>query len=223
MSYFNEDFIKFFKQLEKNNNRDWFNKNKKRYEESVKIPFENFVQEMLHRMHEDDESINITPKEAIFRIYKDVRFSKDKKPYKDHASAVLSAGGRQDFTVPGYYLEMRHDRIRLYGGAHFCEKGQLQNLREYISSHLKKFDNLINDKEFKKRFGKVIGEQNKRILKEFQEVALKQPLIANKQFYFFAELDGSKILAKNLPDTLMKLYRAGKPLNKFLLEGMRKT
>ena len=221
MSYFNEDFIKFFTQLKKNNNREWFEKNKPRYFENVKEPFENFIQELLHRMHADDESINITPREAIFRIYKDIRFSKDKTPYKTNVSAVLSAGGRKDFTVPGYYLELRADEVRFYGGAHFLEKNQLQNLREHIVSNLKEFESLMKEKDFKKYFGKILGEQNKRIPKEFQEVAVKQPLIANKQFYFFAQLDSSKILAKNFADVLMKHYYAGKPMNKFLQAGMK--
>jgi uncharacterized protein (TIGR02453 family) len=220
MSHFNEDFLKFFKQLEKNNNREWFEKNKPRYFENVKQPFEDFIQEMLHKMHEDDESINITPREAIFRIYRDVRFSKEKKPYKTCVSAVLSAGGRKDFTIPGYYLELRWDEVRFYGGAHFLEKNQLQNLREHIAANLDKFDSLMKDKNFKKYFGKILGEQNKRIPKEFKEVAEIQPLIANKQFYFFTKLDSSKILAKNFADVLMKYYHAGKPMNKFLQEGM---
>ena len=106
MSYFNQDFIKFFKELESNNNREWFNENKERYIHSVKDPFFSFVEEMIHRISEENDSFNIAPKEAIFRIYRDVRFSKNKLPYKTTASAIISPGGRKDFTTPGYYLEL---------------------------------------------------------------------------------------------------------------------
>ena len=221
MSYFSEDFIKFFKQLEKNNNREWFKKNKERYINSVKNPFENFMQEMLHRIYEDDEEINLVPKESIFRIYRDVRFSKDKKPYKTFASAIISPGGRKELTSPGYYFEFNAKEIRFYGGAHFLQKEQLQKVRESIAANTDEFYSLIADKEFKKRFGKILGEQNKRIPKEFKEIIQVQPLIANKQFYFFNSLESSKILNSRLPDILMKYYYAGKPMIMFLREAMK--
>jgi len=221
MKYFNQDFIDFFKELSNNNNRDWFNENKQRYIESVKDPFYFFIEELIHEIHDDDKSINITPKEAIFRIYKDVRFSKDKLPYKTTASAIISPGGRKDFTSPGYYIEMDANGIRLYGGAHFLDKTQLQNLREHIASNLDEFKKLQNESKFKKKFGTILGEQNKRIPKEFKEVAEIEPLIANKQFYYRVDLSTKKVLSNTLIDSLMKLYAVGKPINQFLVNGIR--
>ena len=221
MKYFNQDFIDFFKELSNNNNRDWFNENKQRYIESVKDPFYFFIEELIHEIHDDDKSINITPKEAIFRIYKDVRFSKDKLPYKTTTSAIISPGGRKDFTTPGYYIEMDANGIRLYGGAHFLDKTQLQNLREHIASNLDEFKKLQNEKKFKKKFGTLLGEQNKRIPKEFKEAAEIEPLMANKQFYYRVDLSTKKVLSNTLIDSLMKLYAVGKPINQFLVNGIR--
>ncbi len=220
MKYFNQDFIDFFSELNKNNNRDWFNSNKQRYIESVKDPFYHFVEELIHNIHDDEKSINLTPKEAIFRIYKDVRFSKDKLPYKTTTSAIISPGGRKDFTTPGIYVEMDFNGIRFYGGAYFLEKNQLQNLREYIAGNLKQFQKLLNEKNFKSKFGELRGEQNKRIPKEFVEIAEQEPLMMNKQFYFVAELGPKKITSPTLVETLMKLYAIGKPMNKFLVKGI---
>jgi len=221
MKYFNQDFIDFFKELSNNNNRDWFNENKQRYIESVKDPFYFFIEELIHEIHDDDKSINITPKEAIFRIYKDVRFSKDKLPYKTTTSAIISPGGRKDFTTPGYYIEMDANGIRFYGGAHFLDKTQLQNLREHIASNLDEFKKLQNRNKFKKKFDTILGGQNKRIPKEFKEAAEIEPLIANKQFYYRADLNPKKILSNTLIDSLMKLYAVGKPINQFLVKGIR--
>ncbi|MEN8193624.1 MAG: DUF2461 domain-containing protein [Bacteroidota bacterium] len=221
MKYFNQDFIDFFRELNKNNNRDWFNANKQRYIESVKDPFYHFIEELIHLIHDDDKSINITPKEAIFRIYRDVRFSKDKLPYKTTASAIISPGGRKDFTTPGTYIEMDFNGIRFYGGAYFLEKTQLQSLREYIAENLNQFQKLLKENNFKNKFGGLLGELNKRIPKEFKEVAEKEPLIANKQFYFVAELDSKKITSNTLMTTIMKLYEIGKPVNQFLIEGVK--
>lgn len=221
MKCFNQDFIDFFKELSNNNNRDWFNENKQRYIEFVKDPFYFFIEELIHEIHDDDMLINITPKEAIFRIYKDVRFSKDKLPYKTTVSAIISQGGRKDFTTPGYYIEMDANGIRFYGGAHFLDKTQLQNLREHIASNLDEFKKLQNEKKFKKEFSTLLGEQNKRIPKEFKEILEIEPLIANKQFYFRTDLSTKKILSNTLINSLMKLYAVGKPINQFLIKGIR--
>lgn len=175
---------------------------------------------MIHNIHDDDKSMNLTPKEAIFRIYKDVRFSKDKLPYKTTTSAIISTGGRKDFTTPGTYVEMDFNGIRFYGGAYFLEKNQLQNLREYIAVNLKQFQKLLNEKNFKSKFGGIQGEQHKRIPKEFKEIAEQEPLIMNKQFYFVAELGPKTITSPTLINTLMKLYSIGKPINKFLVKGI---
>ena len=95
MPYFEKDFLEFFKELEKNNNKDWFDANRKRYEKVIKDPFKAFVQKMIDRMHELDSSVIIQPKDCIFRINRDIRFSKDKTPYKSNVSAVVGVGGKK--------------------------------------------------------------------------------------------------------------------------------
>ena len=221
MNYFTQDFLKFFKELEKNNNREWFNKNKSRYEESVKKPFEAFITELIRRIHDEDPNINTNPKDSIFRIYRDVRFSPDKRPYKTHASAVISAGGRKDMRDPGHYIELSAKEIRFYGGLYMIEKNDLQMIREHIAANTARFNKLIGDKKFKKVFGKMLGEQNKRIPPEFKEAYEKQPLIANKQFYFFAKLDTKELPNKKLTDKLMNFYKVAKPINNFLKQALR--
>lgn len=220
MNHFTIDFVDFFKELTENNNREWFLENKKRYEKSVKEPFENFVQDMIYRINEDDENLMVTPKEAIFRIYRDVRFSKDKTPYKTQVSAIIGTGGRKNMIDPGAYLELGGNHIRFYGGIYQLSKDQLENVRTYISDNLEEFETLLNDKQFKKYFGTVKGEQNKRIPKNFNDIMEIQPLIANKQFYYFTELDPQKIVSKNLTTTLMKFYFTAKPMNTFLKKAL---
>jgi uncharacterized protein (TIGR02453 family) len=221
MSYFNKDFIAFFSELKDNNNRDWFMENKERYENSVKKPFEIFIQDMIYRIHEDDETLMVTPKECIFRIYRDIRFSKDKTPYKTHASAVVGNGGRKNYTDPGVYLELSADHLRFYSGIYQLSKEQLKNVRDYISTNLEEFEGLLKDKNFKRYFSTIRGEQNKRLPKEYQESFEIQPLIANKQFYYFAELPPERILNKNLSLNLMKFYHAAKPMNSFFRKALK--
>ena len=105
MHFFEQDFIDFFKELQQNNHRDWFHSQKKRYENSVKQPFLIFVQEIINQMQDMDQAITMEAKEAMFRINRDIRFSKDKSPYKTHMAAIISAGGKKDMTTPGMYLQ----------------------------------------------------------------------------------------------------------------------
>ncbi|MCB9185506.1 MAG: DUF2461 domain-containing protein [Flavobacteriales bacterium] len=220
MSYFTPDFLEFFKELAANNNRDWFTENKKRYEKSVKEPFSAFIQDVIDRATEEDESFAGQAKDAVFRIYKDVRFSKDKTPYKLQASALIAPGGRKlGMGTPGMYLELGPEHFRFYSGLYMPEKEALQRVREYILKHSDQFDKLLNEKQFVDNFGEIRGEKNKILPKEFKAAAEKQPLLFNKQFYFFAELPPETVLKEELVDVVMGYFDASKPMRQFLAKA----
>jgi uncharacterized protein (TIGR02453 family) len=220
MSYFKKDTLKFLTQLEKNNNREWFNDNKQRYIENVKEPFESFISDLIDAMQPQFESMHITPKDAIFRIYRDVRFSKDKSPYKTKISAIVSPGGRKDKTIPGIYIEISAKEIRIYSGLYQLDAKQLNNVRSHISHSLEEFDSLINNVKFKAEFGDFKGEKNKRIPREFEDDAIAQPLLYNKQFYFFTIWPAESIFEKNIIKKITKSYSVAQPVSEFLYEGL---
>jgi len=218
MTFFTKDYIDFLCELEANNEREWFKANKKRYENSVKKPFEAFVANMIGRFQAINPSIMLTPKEAIFRIYRDVRFSKDKSPYKLHMSAVIAPGGRKGKLSPGAYLELSGQSAKIYGGVYMPDKQTLQKIREKLAANPQQFEELLRDKDFVEKFGGIHGEKNKRLPKEFAEAAEKQPLIFNKSFYFFHEFEPEIILQENFPDMLVQYFIAGRPMSEFLSE-----
>lgn len=217
MAWFSPDFNRFFIELAANNNKDWFHANRTRYENVVKQPFERFVGEMITRVAKVDPKVRIEPREAIFRINRDVRFSKDKAPYKLNRSALISAAGRKDMNAPGIYFELGPEVVRIYGGAYMPDKDALIRIRSRIAKDLTKFRKLREDKDFIKRFGTVQGEANKRLPPEFQAAAAKEPLLYNKQFYYGAELPPKLVTSPKLPDLLMEHYAAMAPMNAFLL------
>ncbi len=216
MPYFTQDFILFFRELVLNNQREWFHANKKTYEKEVKEPFRTFVQDLIDRVSEIDPDIQIDPKDAIFRINRDIRFSKDKRPYKEYVSAVISPEGKKDKTNPGLYIELTPERVRVYGGVYVLDKEQLINVRSTIASNLETFQAILDDKKFKNRYETIRGEQHKRIPKEFQEAHKSQPLIANKQFYYYTDLPIESILEDNFMDEVMACYMDGIPMRDFL-------
>lgn len=216
MTYFNNSFLKFFKELSKNNITEWFNENRKTYEKEVKKPFSDFVQEMINHIQKYEPEVQIKPADAIMRINKDIRFSKDKTPYNTHVAANISKFGKKDKSYPGFYFQLSPEGIMIYGGAYMVENATLQHIRNYISDNLKGFSMAYNDKIFKEKFGKIQGEQNKRVPTELQAVVEKEPLIANKQFYYSASLKPDIITSDKLADNLMEYYRVGKKVNNFL-------
>ncbi len=216
MKYFNPEFIEFFKGLSQHNNKEWFDKNRKIYEKEVKKPFSDFVGEMIERISQYEPEIQIKPSDAIMRINNDIRFSKDKSPYKSYVAANISKYGKKDKSYPGFYFQLSPEKIEVFGGAYMIDKERLQNIRDHIAAHTKDFSSVYNNEAFKAKFGKIRGEQHKRLPKEFQEIAEKESLIANKQFYYTAELPASLITSEKLPNELMEYYLTGKKLNDFL-------
>ena len=220
MGYFTKDFISFFKELAANNHKDWFDVHRKRYKESVKDPFEAFVKDMIIRINADDPDVLIQPKDGIFRINRDIRFSADKRPYKTHMSAIISAAGRKDKGYPGIYIQLGAEGVRIYGGAHMLEKENLYKVRQTLANQPGALDKLLAADDFKAKFGGIMGEKNKKLPPEFKEAAEKQPLIFNKQFYYGADLPAKHITSDTLGDTIMEYYFAAKPVKEFLTKAI---
>ncbi len=220
MAMFTADFIDFFKELSQNNNKKWFDQNRNRYEESVKTPFHSFVERMIKKIQADDPEVKITPGESIFRINRDLRFSKDKTPYKTQMSALISRTGKKDKGFPGIFFSMGAANIVIYGGAHSIEKDRLYSIRKYISEHPDTFSKLLTDLVFKDKYGRIHGDKSKRIPSEFNDAAEKQPLLFNKAFYYYAKLDIKLILDPSLVDIFMDYYLAAKPMREFLINAV---
>lgn len=218
-AYFSREFVIFFKKLSVNNTSEWFKANKTTYDLHVKEPFEFFVADVIDVLKKHDRKINMTAKEAIFRINRDTRFSKDKSPYKTNMSAAVSTRGKNP-AFPGLYLEVNHEGLTLMGGAYMIEKENLLKLRQTISANMKDFQKLVKDKRFVSRFGKIEGEKHKLLSEEFKPIALKEPLIANKQFYFSAKLPAKLVTDNKLLKTVEEYYVTAKPINEFLIRGL---
>ncbi len=218
MQYFDPDFLEFFKELSDNNNKAWFDVNRKRYESVVKEPFIKFVEEIIYRIQKIENDVFIRPTDAIFRINKDIRFSKDKSPYKTQVSANISKFGKKDKSYPSMYFELSPNGVMIYGGVYMVEKDMLARIRYHIAENQDEFKKAYTGKDFVEKYGTIQGEKNKRIPENFIDVVEVEPLIANKQLYFGAALNSELILQPFLPDVLMEYYSAGREVNEFLRE-----
>jgi uncharacterized protein (TIGR02453 family) len=216
MTSFNPAFVKFLKELSANNTREWFDANRKTYETEVKKPFAAFVEEMIGRIARHEPDITIKPADAISRINKDIRFAKDKTPYNTHLSANISKYGKKDKSYPGFYFQFSPEKVEIFGGVYMAEPPQLEKIRRQIAKDPAGFKAAYSDKKFTTAYGTLQGEQQKRLPEEFKELVAKEPLIANKQFYYTATLPVKLITSPELADKLMEYYSAAKKVNDYL-------
>lgn len=215
MKYFTKDYIKFFKELEKNNSKEWFHANKKRYEAHAKEPMKAFIADLLAKMTKLDPEINADPKKCLGRINRDIRFSKDKTPYNIRFTGHITKGTKAD-PMPGIAFRFGGRDIGIMGGYYMPNKDRIKSIRDNIMKDPKAFKKLYSAKGFKNKFEKILGEANKRIPKEYQALFEKEPLIANKQFYYVKEYKPDIILQDDLIGFVMDHWKAARPLNDFM-------
>lgn len=220
MAYFTPTYLQFFKDLAANNNRDWFNDNRKLYEKEVKKPFAAFVKDVIAEIGKRDPKVQVEPKNAIFRINRDIRFSKDKTPYNVHNSAIISPEGRKDHEYPGMYIMFSAEKAMMGGGAYSIGKENLYFLREYIIRNEKEFNKLLANKTFKNTYGEILGEKNKILPKEFKEAGAQIPELFHKQFYFMADLPADVVLREDLMKVVTDHWEAGDSMRRFLIKGL---
>lgn len=215
MQYFTSDFIAFFKELGANNNKEWFDANRKRYEQVVKKPFEKFVADLIVAMRQDEPELLAEPKDCIFRINRDIRFSTDKTPYKVQVSALITPRGRKQMEYPGLYLEITPEHVGIYGGLYMPDKNMLADLRESIADDPTAFKKAYTDKQFVKLYGEIKGEKNKRLDKHLAEAADAEPMLYNKQFYYHATMPAKTITEEKLLQTVLAYYHAAAPVREY--------
>jgi uncharacterized protein (TIGR02453 family) len=145
--------LKFLKDLKKNNNKPWFNANRKRYEEA-KADFANFIQQVIDGLGKKDKTIaSIRAKDCLFRINRDIRFSKDKSPYKTNFGASINKDGRKAFSSAGYYFHLEPGQSFLGGGIYHPMPPELNKIRQEIDYSFGEFKKILSSKKFKSVYG----------------------------------------------------------------------
>jgi uncharacterized protein (TIGR02453 family) len=205
----------FLKKLTKNNNREWFNENKNLYTESQENVIA-FLEDLIIEMSGFDKELSkIDAKKALFRIYRDTRFSKDKIPYKTNFGASLGMGkGSQK---GGYYLHMEPGKTFLAGGIYMPESSTLKEVRKEISLYGDDFVKILDNKEFKKYFPEL--DQNDKLKKIPQGFEKEDPMgdyLKLKSFIVVYNMKDEEVLDKNATKNLAKIFKLMKPFNDFL-------
>jgi len=223
MAFFSSDYLQFFIELAGNNNKDWFDLNRKRYEQNVKKPFAEFVQHVIKCLAKTDPTFaELEAKDCIFRINRDIRFAKDKSPYKMMCSAVITPDGKKSKAVNGVYIEFGPEHMRVYGGVYEIDKIDLEIVREAMAADLSTFQKAYQDPTFVQTYGEILGEKNKVLPTHLREAASKEPLIFNKQWYFYTQFEPETILQENVDEIVLNCYEAGRPVESYFNELIKR-
>ncbi len=210
-----KDILFFLSNLKKNNNREWFEANKSEFRK-VSKQFEEIVGVLINRLSELDPQIGqLKPKDCIFRIYRDVRFSKDKSPYKNNFGAAISRGGRKSpFAL--YYLHIEDENSFIAGGIYQPPNDVLNKVRQEIDYNAKEFKSIIENGDFKNFFEEIEGEKLKRPPKGYDDGNENIELLKHKSYLAVHKIDNKTLLSDDFLDYCMKAYAAMRPLNDFI-------
>ncbi|MCC7156662.1 MAG: DUF2461 domain-containing protein [Bryobacterales bacterium] len=180
---------RFLRALKKNNNRDWFEAHKETFLHSVKAPMEELVTAVSAALGRFAPAYVTEPKKAIFRIYRDTRFSPDKTPYKTHVGALFSRADLPKNQGGAFYFHIAGDEFGLAGGVYSAESGQLLALRNHLAANHEQFRKLAASKHLINAAGEIQGEKLARAPKGFAPDHPAIELLRGKQWYFWRLLD----------------------------------
>ena len=206
----------FLRALRKNNRREWFQPRKQIYEEQVKAPMIELVSALNLEMMAFARDYVSDPKKAIFRIYRDTRFSADKSPYKTHSAAVFAKRGGDRIAGAGFYFGVSPTEIEVAGGAYGPGPQQLLAIRNHLMEHYRAFDRIVRSPGLRKLMGDLRGEQLTRVPRGIPRAHPAADHLRHKQWYFDATLDPSLATTPRLLAELLKRFRAMTPMVEFL-------
>jgi len=213
--------IKFLKELKKNNNKPWFDDHRKQYE-TAKTDFQSLVKSLITSIAKFDAPIgNLTVKECIFRINRDVRFSKDKRPYKNNLACYFNKSGKKG-NGAGYYLHIEPGKSMAAGGIWMPEASDLAKIRQEIDYSFADWNKIIGNSTFKKNFPEGIKSNDTLIRppKGYDENNPAIDFLKMKSFIVSRPFTDTEVQDKNFLKDVAKTFLNMKPLIDFINTGL---
>ena len=215
----NENIFHFLQNLELNNNREWFAKNKHLYTSAFNDMLQ-VIERLIPKVGVFDADIrNLEAKKCMFRIYRDVRFSKDKSPYKQNFGGFLVKSGRNSGNA-GYYLHIENNNSFIAGGIYMPPAPLLKKVRQEIYYHVDEFKSILENKENVKYFKEISGEKLVRPPKDFSPDFPGIELLKFKSYGFLHKVSNVQCMSADFEDYVLKLFKLLSPMVKFLNRGL---
>jgi uncharacterized protein (TIGR02453 family) len=217
-----KDFFAFFRELKAHNERPWFEENKQRFRDSVQAPMAEFIGAMAPRLRQISKNFIADPRPnggSMFRIYRDVRFSKDKRPYKEHAACHFRHAVGKDVHAPGFYMHFAPGEVRFGGGMWMPEPDALAKVRDRIAKSPSEWKKVKTDRIFARRFGEIHGDALTRPPRGYDPAHPFIEDIKRKSFFALREGDVKLATSAKLVDVVTETFKAAGPLMKFLCKA----
>lgn len=195
--------LKFLQRIEANNNRDWFEKHKGDY-----VTAQENVKALMHEIELGLNRSDSIEAHKLYRIYRDVRFSKDKTPYKNYFSGYFKRRGAE--RRGSYYLSIQPNQTKIGGGFYGPNKEDLFRIRKEFEAD-NRIQSIVNDSNFKKHFGTLEGDGVATAPRDFDKTHPNIHFIRKKQFYAFRTFTDKEVLSKNFPEMAIATFSAIRP------------
>ena len=212
----NAEILQFLTELGQNNNREWFQANKDRHD-ALRQSFIEEVQQLINRIALfDPEIAGLEAKDCLFRIYRDIRFSPDKTPYKTHFAAYMASCGGRGSERSGYYIHLEPGSCLLSGGVWCPPPALLKKLRQDIYDHIDEFVAILENPAFKKTFPTMEGEVLKRMPAGYPADFKYDEILRHKDFSVASYKPDAFFSASDWMDQSVDCFKQLLPFNRFL-------
>ena len=206
----------FLRGLKKHNTREWFQPRKETYEQKVRGPMLELVTALMQRLADFAPDYVADPNKAIYRIYRDTRFSKDKTPYKTHIAAIFKHRDLEKHSGAGFYFSVAPEEIEVGGGVYMPLPEHLLAIRNYLAENHEEFRRIAAARDVRRLFGEVTGDSLSRVPKGFAADHPAADLLQMKQFLLFRTLEGSLATTPKLFREMLSRFQVMSPFLEFL-------
>ena len=218
---FSSELVRFLAELRANNNRGWFEANKQRYEDQVRGPALDFIAAFAAPLEDFAPCFVAMPKKvggSLMRPYRDIRFSKDKTPYKTNVGIQFRHELGKDVHAPGYYFHIDPDQVFLAAGIWRPDSGTLAAIRDRIASRPKDWSQVLSDRKFKRHF-ELSGHSLTRPPRGYDKTHQHIDDLKRKDFIAVTELGHDDLMNGTFIRNVERCFRAADPLMRFLCEA----
>jgi uncharacterized protein (TIGR02453 family) len=224
--YFREAGLRFLRSLRRNNRREWFEAHKQEFERELKQPMLALIEKVNGAMEDFAPAHVRPPQKCMMRIYRDIRFSPDKRPYKSHVSAWWSRAGLEKTSGGGYYMHISPDEVLIAAGVYMPEREQLLAIRGYLAVHHAEVRRLLTDRKLRRTMESFTGVPLTRPPKGFPKDHPAMDLLLCRQWGVEATLAPKASLQNDFATEVIRRFRLAAPLvnalNTPLLAGIEK-
>lgn len=210
------NIINFLEELSRNNNREWFLAHHDAYQESLS-EIKELTSTLLSEIQKIDKRlVGVNSKDCIFRIYRDIRFSKDKTPYKNHFGIYFAPGGKNS-SKPGYYLHIEPNESFFGGGAWMSPTNELFAIRQEIYYNYLTYKTIVEEPDFANEFPNLDSTYiNKKAPKGFDPNFEGIEILKHKSFFFFQKITNDELSSPHCKEKIVRLFQMLQPFNAFL-------